>query len=145
MPIKPRSRERNARRAAARQDLVLKRNPIRDERATGFGLYALVHADTGTPVHPVTSRLFCLSLQEVEALLDREGSGSVYRSREPLLAPSLPSKPQPSSTTSAPMSSISTARPSPEPPTSTTAKPAMRVPDTSAEWDRLLSLRRRAS
>lgn len=94
MPIQERSRERNARRAAARQDLVLKRNPTRDERATGHGMYCLVHADTGQPVHPVPSRLFCLTLLQVERILDQghKAPPPPLPPRPPLPKPSQPSK-----------------------------------------------------
>ena len=136
--IQPRSRERNARRAAARQDLVLKRSPRRDPRALDFDLYALVRADTGRPVHPVppSRNIFMLTMEKVEQLLDQ--------ARKPLDAP-LPT--QPAALPVQEMPSLEPSRstaPTPLPNPSQPSTTAMRVPDTSAEWERLLAMRRRA-
>lgn len=51
-----------------------------------FGLYALVHADSGQPIHTTPAkRIFCLTIEQVERLLDQApGKGKrVAASREP--------------------------------------------------------------
>jgi hypothetical protein len=64
-------RENRARRAAKRQGLELVKNRLRDPRALDYGTYALLDAHTHTRVAGNERTGFGLSLDDIEAELDR--------------------------------------------------------------------------
>jgi hypothetical protein len=65
------TREQAARRAAARQGLVLEKSRMRDRRGIGYGLYRLVDTETGECVGAPAGRCnYTLTLDAVERVLD---------------------------------------------------------------------------
>ena len=65
-------RENRFRRMADRQGLILKKSRRRDPRAIDFGMYALLDANTGAPLHagdPTGRTIYSLDLDEVEEWL----------------------------------------------------------------------------
>jgi hypothetical protein len=60
-------RENRLRRMAERQGLILQRSRRRDPRATEYGMYRLLDAETGAPAS--VGDTFRLSLDEIEETL----------------------------------------------------------------------------
>lgn len=63
-------RENRARRAAIRQGLMLKKNPVRDQRASGFATYMLVDVATRHIQSSGPCGNYGLNLDEIEQVLN---------------------------------------------------------------------------
>ena len=71
----PKGRESRLRREADRQGLALRKSRQRDVDAPDYGLYAILDAKTGFPMHSgsVVNTPYSLTLDEVDEWLTAEG------------------------------------------------------------------------